>query len=379
MFGLVTAHGADSGMAQRRAASKQSFTSVSAQAEAAREADHLDQATILYKQALMLRPYWPEGWWFLGTLEYDQNNYAEAAHAFQKLIALKAKDGNGEALVMLGLCEFELGHERDALRYIQQGKRIGIGANNQLQDVMNYHEGILLQHSGKFESAREVFDDLCAHGVHSRELLNSLGMVTLQMRAKAAPSQAPEAQIIARSGEATCLAAEHKFDQAQQLMTALVQQYPDFPYIHYASGRLLLDVGHPKAATQEFEQEIEDNPKDAIARLQIAAANYRVDSAAGLPYAEEAVKLDPRYPFGHYLLGLLLLDTGSYQKAILELEIARRYFPHEAQVYFALGSAYAHVGRKQDAARARATFARLRQETSETDKASGEMDASPNP
>jgi len=365
--------------AQRRAVSQQNFATLSAQADAARAADHLDQATVLYKKALVLRPAWQEGWWSLGTVEYDQSKFAEASRAFQRLIALKPKggDGDGTAFVMLGLCEFELGHDRNALRHIEQGKNIGISKDNQLQDVMNYHEGILLQRSGKFEGAREVLDELCANGVHSKELVNGLGMVALQMRDKDPPLQEPEAQIIARVGVATCLAAQHKFDQAQQVITAVVQQYPDFPYIHYAYGRLLLDVDHPKAATQQFEQEIKDNPGDAIARLQIAAVNYRVDSAAGLPYAEEAVKLDPNYPFGHYLLGLLLLDTGSYQKAIPELEIARRYFPQEAQVYFALGSAYAHVGRKQDAARARTTFARLKQQPSEQERAGGEMDTKP--
>ena len=364
--------------AQRRAVSQQNFATLSAQADAARAADHLDQATALYRKALALRPAWSEGWWSLGTVQYDRGKYAEAARAFQKLIALKPKHGDGMALVMLGLCEFELGHDRNALRYIEQGKNIGIAKDNQLQDVMGYHEGILLQRFGKFEGAREVLDELCANGVHSRELANGLGMVALQMRDKDPPLQEPAAQIVARVGVATCLAAQHKFDQAQQVITAVVQQYPDFPYIHYAYGRLLLDVDHPKAATQQFEQEIKDNPGDAIARLQIAAVKYRVDSAAGLPYAEEAVKLDPNYPFGHYLLGLLLLDTGSYQKAIPELEIARHDFPQEAQVYFALGSAYAHVGRKQDATRARATFARLKQQQpSDQERASGEMDTKP--
>jgi len=38
--------------------------------------------------------------------------------------------------------------------------------------------------------------------------------------------------------------------------------------------------------------------------------------------------------------------------------------PEEAKVYFALGAAYARAGRKQDAARARAAFVRLNNESS---------------
>jgi predicted Zn-dependent protease len=93
--------------------------------------------------------------------------------------------------------------------------------------------------------------------------------------------------------------------------------------------------------------------------MQIAAVHYRVDSAAGIPFAAEVVKLEPTYPFGHYLLGLLYFDSGDVQHAIPALEAAARMAPREAQFQFALGNAYAKAGRKEDAARARAAFRNL--------------------
>ncbi len=84
-----------------------------------------------------------------------------------------------------------------------------------------------------------------------------------------------------------------------------------------------------------------------------------MDSAAGVKYAKKAVALDPHLPFGHYLLGLLYLDTGAYEKSIRELEVARESFSEKPEIYFALGNAYAKAGRKEDAARTRATFRRL--------------------
>jgi predicted Zn-dependent protease len=71
------------------------------------------------------------------------------------------------------------------------------------------------------------------------------------------------------------------------------------------------------------------------------------------------VTLQPAYPFGHYLLGLLYLDTNEAQRAIPELETAARMVPTEPQFQFSLGSAYARAGRQKDAARARAAFTRL--------------------
>ncbi len=58
-------------------------------------------------------------------------------------------------------------------------------------------------------------------------------------------------------------------------------------------------------------KEIEAHPEHVRAHVQVAAARYRLDSPAGLPFAREVVKLAPGYPFGHYLLGLLYFDTGD--------------------------------------------------------------------
>ena len=91
----------------------------------------------------------------------------------------------------------------------------------------------------------------------------------------------------------------------------------------------------------------------------MGAARYQVDSQEGLPYAEKALKLAPRLPFAHYLVGLLRLDTGNPTGAIPELQIAQKAFPTESRIYFSLGNAYARTGRKLEAAKARAEFARL--------------------
>src|SRR5579872_1332859 len=96
-----------------------SFKTLSAQADAARDADRLDDAIVLYKKALALRPSWSEGWWSLGTIQYDRNAYEEATHSFRKLTALAPKNGN--AFAMLGLSEFELGKEQTALEHIRRG------------------------------------------------------------------------------------------------------------------------------------------------------------------------------------------------------------------------------------------------------------------
>ena len=43
----------------------------------------MDDAIRCYRSALKLQPHWAEGWWYLDTLNYDADNYAEAIPALQ--------------------------------------------------------------------------------------------------------------------------------------------------------------------------------------------------------------------------------------------------------------------------------------------------------
>ena len=331
-----------------------SFSALSKQANEARDANQLDRAGDLYRRALTLRPSWAEGWFSLGAIQYDRSSYRDAALSFGKAAKLAPK--RATTSVMLGLCEFELGRESEAFHHLTEGLRTGI-SDSQLHDVALFHNGVLLQRAGQFDQARRTFYSLCLAGVESEALLESLGLAALLMRDKAA-----SAPVIYKVGHAEWLAGHQKFDDARNEYSAVVHAYPGFPNIHYAYGRFLLDVRDPTPAVSEFEAEIKNQPNHVLARLQIAAVKYRVDSAAGLPYAEAAVQLEPALPLGHYLLGLLLLNTGDDKAALPQLEIARKLLPREPGVYYALGTAYTHVGRTQDAAQARATFQRLRNE-----------------
>ena len=350
---------------QSKGPATESFDSLSRKAAEARDADHIDEAVALYKKALLLRPKWTEGWWSLGTLEYDRNGYPAAARAFQQFLALTPKDGT--AHLMLGLCQFELGQDDAALKHIEAAERLGVAKNTQLFQVMLYHEGVLLLRKARYENAQEVLQQLCRSGVENADVARVLGLAVFRLSPKAAPPEnSPGATVIQRTGHAECLVGRKKFEEARAEYKALIAEYPEFPDIHYVYGHFLLEANDTEAALPEFEKQLELVPGHLNARLEIASVKYRVDSTAGVPFAEQAVRIAPQLPFAHYILGLLYADTNQFAKAIPELEIAQKAFPREAQVYFALGNAYARAGRKAEAAKARATFARLNQEKAES-------------
>ena len=344
--------------AQSKPDAPSQFSALAAKAEGAREADRLTEAAALYRRALALRPTWAEGWFYLGTIHYDRNEFSSAAQAFRRVVAIQPKTGT--AMAMLGLSEFQLGLDASALKHLQAAKEIGVADDPDLRQTLLFDEALLLQRKGGFEKAQESLETLCQQNVEREDQVQILGMVQLRLRttdpgAKSSPSP----DIFRRLGHAACLAARKKFDEARPEYAGIVKDYPDFPNVHFAFGNFLLNIPDIPAAREQFEQEIKRNPKDVVSRLKIAAALYRTDSSAGIPYAEQAVQLDPKLSFAHYLYGLLLLDTDDYKRAIPELETAKKGITDDPKLYFALGTAYARAGRTADAERARAQFQRL--------------------
>jgi tetratricopeptide (TPR) repeat protein len=349
-----------------RAAAPADFTTLSTRAESAREAGRLDEAVSWYRQALAIRPAWKEGWWGLGTILYEQDAPAPAARAFRRLVSIDPK--NGTAHLMLALCEYQLDADASALSHIRSARKLGVRTAGGLPDVLTYHEGMLLLRAGRYERALETLTPLAGPGVDDENLELALGMAVLLLRPNEAPAaESPNRAIVRRAGRAERHHIAREFAAAKREYAALVEEAAAFPNVHYAYGRFLLATEDLASGIAELLKEIEIQPDHVRARMQVAAARYRVDSAAGLPLAREVVTLAPDYPFGHYLLGLLYFDTGDMARAVPELETAVRMRPDEAQFQFALGNAYARSGRAADARKARAAFARLQKRESSSD------------
>jgi len=83
------------------AKSQANFDQLKAQADEAREAGRLEDAIELYRKAIAAKPNWVDGWWYLSTLLYDRDRYAEAIPAFKRVTELQPRAG--APFVMHGL------------------------------------------------------------------------------------------------------------------------------------------------------------------------------------------------------------------------------------------------------------------------------------
>jgi len=349
--------------ADQKPADSQAFDRVAKAATDARTENRTDEAIGLYRQAVALRASWTEGWWFLGELLYDQNKYADARDALRKLIALDKNSGPGFAL--LGLCEFETKEYDQSLNHIYQARRIGLGDDPQVRRVVLFHEMLLLTRLKEYETALQVLMDVVKEGGAGESVIEAAGLAGL--RRPIFPEELPpgDKDLIERAGRAVCAMALRDPSTAQNAFVELLEAYPKAPNVHYLYGSFL-SASDREAGLREYQKELELNPKHPEALATIALEyEARGDLDTAISYARRAVDADGQFFGAHAVLGKLLASAGQVEEGIKQLEIARGQAPDSPQVHFSLATAYSLAGKKEEAAKERAEFARLRKLASE--------------
>ena len=339
------------------------FKRVSEAATKARTQNRIADAIGLYRQGVKLRPTWAEGWWFLGELLYDQNEYPEARDSLRRLIDLDRTTGPGFAL--LGLCEFETKEYDKALNHIYQARRLGLGDDPQVRRVVLFHEMLLLTRIQQYESAVQVLVNVVKDGGAGPTVIEAAGLAGL--RRPIFPEDVPEGDkdLIERTGRAVCAMAARDTAAAQTYFAELLAAYPKTPNVHYLYGSFL-SATDKEGGLREYHNELELNPKHTEALATIALEyEVRGDLDTAVMYARRAVEANVQFFGAHAVLGKLLVNAGDVEQGIKELEIARQQASDSPQVHFSLATAYAMAGRKAEAAHEREEFARLKKLTDE--------------
>jgi tetratricopeptide (TPR) repeat protein len=339
-------------------AQAQTFDTLARQADAARDADRVEQAIGLYRRALRLKPAWADGWWSLGTLLYDADRHADCADAFTRFVALKPDVGPAHAL--LGLCEFGRRDYDAALRHLLRARELGFAGNEPIREVALYHTALALILKSNFERAIEQLAALPPAGHSAAAVRNAAGLAALRM--PLLPDQVPERDrdLVNRMGEAIEAEFDRRQDDAARLLESILAQYPKAPEVRYTYGSLLLQ-SDPARGLAMLKSELEISP-DHVPALAAIAYEYlkENDAASALPYARSAARLAPGDFAARIACGRALLETGSLNQAIEELEAAVRLAPDSPDAHYALANAYARAGRAENAERERKEFARLR-------------------
>jgi tetratricopeptide (TPR) repeat protein len=333
------------------------FDEIAQKAAAARERDDAPQAIELYSQALRLKPGWSDGWWFLGSLEYEAEAYSAGRDALTHYLDLVPDAGPAWAL--RGLCEFETADYTKSLTDIQHGLSLGAGKEAGAEKILRYHEALLLTRRGNFEGALQLYRPLTRGKIPNPELLVGIGLAGLRTPLLPGDLSAEQRDLHMAAGNAAFLFMSGDEKAAQQEFGELFQRFPTAENVHYLYGSLLSPTD-PDQALTEFKRELEISPSNAAAQLMVAWDSLtQNDSATALAYAKKVVAEEPTLPIARLVLGRSLVETGDVTGGTELLEKELQLEPDSLEIHFALARAYSKSGRKEDARRERLLCLRI--------------------
>lgn len=331
------------------AQSAPTFEELSARAKVAREGNDVLHAIELYKQAVELNPRWEEGWWYLGSLLYDSDQYAGGRDALKHVVEMDAKAAPAWAL--LGLCEFETGDYKASLEDIRRGRVQG-PAEPQMESVLRYHEAQLLTRLGDFDQAVEAYAWFARPGVNNPELVAAIGLAAL--RTPLLPKEVTsDQQLFVMAGEAAYFTMARDYKDASEAFDRLLQRFPNAHNVHYLYGCFLL-AAKPDAAVAELRLELEITPSSGAANAMLAwVLLERGDTDEARQYAQAAAAQDPALPLAQYVFGRSLLEDGKLEGSIEHLRLAEERDPSNIEAHMSLATAFSRAGRPHDARRER--------------------------
>ncbi len=326
------------------------FETIARQADAARVQEHIPEAIRLYRQGTHLRPSWSEGWWYLGTLLYDQDRFSEAAIAFQHLTS--SPSHRGPALAFHALCKYEEGEYDDALAQFRAWATAGWAGTPELRDVAEFHFALLLTREGRFVDSLYLLASIAPRIGDSPEMAEAMGLASLRLRY--IPENYPAAlrECIWLAGKAALYAAQlpNDFERADEFAARLEALYSAKPDVHYFRGTLYGFEDKKADAEREYREELTISPNHAPSLVALATLDLEkgeVDEAS--VFSQRAVESDPGDAEAHHLLGRVYLSKGDLRSSLTELEAAKRLAPGSPGVRSHLAMVYSKLGRTQEA------------------------------
>ena len=300
-----------------------SFEELAKAATAAREAGKTEQAIQDYKQALEIRQDWSEGWWYLGTMEYDTDRYAEAIPVFQKLVQLSP--GLGAAWGFLGLCEFETKNYENSLQHLRKAQELADADDPELTRVSQYHLALLLIRTGDFEQATHSLAATFGQGTISPQVKAALGLVLLRVPLLPEELDPSGDALVHASGEIAANVVKGDTAKALGDFRALIAEHPETPYVRYAYGRALAAAGRLEEALQQEQAELAFSPGSALPRIEISQLQFQLKHPQeALAAAKDAVRVDPNSAAARRALAKALEAAGEKERAEREFEMAQK-------------------------------------------------------
>ncbi len=301
--------------------------------------------------------------WNQAMGDYSSRKYSDSVATLKTWVERRPAEqklNDGTAWAVMGLSEFALHDDDNALIHLQRGQDLGLGGSADSVRLARYHLAILLNRGAQYENASRLLAPEANSGSLANEIQFALGIALLRMPLLPEQVLPQKRALVQRAGEIAILLQDGKYDQAFPKLQQLLRESPATPFLHYTYGLALVSLSQYDEAAPQLSEELRISPASDLPYVLLASIALRKhDPTSALPAAERAVQLAPESAKAHYILGRACLELGQQEKAVHELEAANKINPGSPEVHFNLAKAYAKTKQPEKAAEERAIFARL--------------------
>jgi tetratricopeptide (TPR) repeat protein len=299
-------------------------------------------------------PRSPEPYAHLALLKAHQEQYKDAIPLYRKALSL---DPNKPAVRLnLGLALFKAGLLKEAVVEFKILKKQLRPDSTETQRV-DILLGMSYYGLAQYGNAVPHLKAAAQRDQQNPTLLLSLAHSCLWSKQMQCVMDAYH-QILAlnaESAEADMLAGEALDEMkdnegSTKMFRAAVAANPKEPNVHFGLGYLLWTQKQYPEALQQFQAELDNDPKHAQSLVYLGDCYLQLNNPAeARPRLEKGLALDPSIWLASLDLGIIDSDAGRNDDALRELKQASKLNPQDVNVHWRLARLLRTMGRKQEA------------------------------
>ena len=354
MSAFAAASSAQTSAAESQAAASasadQAPEKVFAEGEASLGKGDLDAAERSFKRVLALDPRAGTAYANLGVIDMRRKHWDQALDNLQK-----AEDLSPEVAgirLNIGLIHYRQGDYRHAIPPLESVVK---DVPDSLQ--ARYLLGQCYFFTDRYVEAADTLEPLWPRQSNDLNYLYVLGISADKAERKELGDRAIArmAEVGGDSAEVHLLTGKamlnlEAYGDAEKELTEAAKKDPRLPFVHFNLGMLYEKKGEYDRAKAEFLKDIALEPDvvfnyDELGNVCFLLQN---DAAAEKNY-REALKLEPTMLTPHLGLAKVYQRQAHYEKALTELDAARKLDPQSSRIHYLRGQALLKLGRKDEA------------------------------
>jgi len=306
----------------------------------------------------------------LGVQHQQAGRLAEAEAIYRQILA--EQPNHPDALYMMGVLAQNVGKGQLAMQLVGEAIRVG-PARAEFFGTL----GELLEHGGRYDEALAAYQNALALNNKMAAMHNNLGNVlVLKNQHEAAVAHFKQAMAIQPDlaivpfNLARAYSDMGRVTEAIALYRQAMTLRPNFLEAMHSLGRLLVVVEGNDSAIMQYKEALaaaealpaaeKKTPAriQSVARILVSLGDSLTENGQfeeAIPFFERAVALAPDQSKALSNFSVCLLQMKRYEETVAVCNTQLRHYPNVPHLYYNLGGALCHLGRREEG---RAAFLR---------------------